>query len=108
MSPNSRRSRAANTAASVCAGKNRYTTAGDARRALLAVNNRQHDHRRSFSKEGGPERTIYRCPICDGWHLSKIKDGKDTIRGARPKVEPSADSLTDDDYEQLAEMGIEL
>lgn len=52
-------SRPVGDAASGCAGKQRFTSGGEARRCA------QH------MQKAGKGVNAYRCPFCEGWHVGK-------------------------------------
>jgi hypothetical protein len=70
--------------ASACRGKTRYPDKAIARRAMRRT--RRHP-------DCVVQLTIYRCPICSGWHLtSQDRTVRARSRGARPS--PRTQGLT--------------
>lgn len=54
------------TADRACEGKARYTNQNDARHAAKLV-----------QRTANRKATTYRCPFCDGYHITKFKHGEE-------------------------------
>jgi len=52
---------------STCAGKHRYASKAQAKRAMRRM--------QSTGGGGGSGANVYRCPLCDGWHWGHRRGG---------------------------------